>query len=176
MQFDFQLFLDASPAVQIHVVFALFALFSGAFVFFRRKGTYFHRQLGKYWVGSMAIVALSSFFINQLKMWGPFSAIHLLSIFTLWSLVFAIVKVRQGDIETHSRALTGLYCGGLIFAGLLAFSRDLLLHRIFFGDGGGFIPSPQEWPGGPVVFALGGALAIFLVVLVSRNRDLRKLR
>ena len=166
MSFDLQPFWEASLAVQIHVVTALIALIVGIYVFSRRKGTKLHRNLGKFWVVMMALVAMSSFFIHQLKVWGLFSPIHLLSIFVLGSLVQAIWMARTGNIEAHRRIMAGLFSGGLILAGLLTFGRDLLMHRIFFGSGGGFIPSPQELPGGAVTFALVGAAVIYVITFI----------
>jgi uncharacterized membrane protein len=164
MSFDLQPFWEASLAVQIHVVTALIALFIGIYVFSKRKGTTLHRNMGKVWVVMMALVALSSMFIHQLKVWGSFSPIHLLSIFVLGSLVQAIWMARKGDIVAHKRIMAGLFSGGLILAGLLTFGRDLLMHRIFFANGaGGFIPSPQELPGGAVTFALVGAAVIYII-------------
>lgn len=163
MSFDLQPFWEASLAVQIHVVTALIALFVGIYVFSRRKGTKLHRNLGKFWVVMMALVAFSSLFIHQLKIWGPFSPIHLLSIFVLGSLIHAIWMARIGRIVEHKRIMVGLFSGGLILAGLLTLGRDLLMHRIFFADGGGFLPSPQDLPGGTVMFALVGAAIIYVI-------------
>ncbi len=163
MSFDLQPFWEASLAVQIHVVTALIALFVGIYVFSRRKGTKLHRNLGKFWVVMMAVVALSSLFIHQLKIWGLFSPIHLLSIFVLGSLVNSIWMARTGNIVAHKRIMVGLFSGGLILAGLLTFGRDLLMHRIFFASGGGFLPSPQDLPGGAVTFALVGATVIYVI-------------
>lgn len=165
MSFDLHPFWEASLAVQIHVVTALIALLVGTYIFSRRKGTRLHKNLGKFWVFMMAVVALSSLFIHQLRVWGPFSPIHLLSIFVLGSLVHAVWMARIGNIDAHKRIIAGLYSGGLILAGLLTFGRDLLMHKIFFGEGGNFIPSPQELPGGAVTFALVGAAIIYVVTI-----------
>lgn len=167
MGFDIQPFLEAERAIQIHVIAALFALFTGIYIFSRRKGGKWHKRIGKGWVVAMALVALSSLFINQLKVWGPFSPLHLLSLFVLGSLVYAIAKVRAGDVQAHRFTMIGLFVGGLLVAGALTFARDLLMHRIFFpGNSGAFIPSPAEWPGGPVVFALSSAAMVFAGVLL----------
>lgn len=167
MSFDLQPFWEAPLAIQIHVVTALIALFIGIYVFSKRKGTKLHRNMGKVWVVMMALVALSSLFIHQLKVWGAFSPIHLLSIFVLGALVQAIWMARHGYIKAHKRIMVGLFSGGLILAGLLTFGRDLLMHRIFFANGaGGFIPSPQELPGGAITFALVGAAVIYIITFV----------
>ena len=59
------------------------------------KGTTQHRMLG--WT----YVTTSSFFISELKLWGAFSPIHLLSAWTVFSLVMAVYHARQGNIRQH---------------------------------------------------------------------------
>ena len=57
--------------------------------------------LGWIWVGLMAHVAGSSFLISELRLWGAFSPIHLLSIWALFSLVMAVHHARRGNIGQH---------------------------------------------------------------------------
>ena len=49
----------------------------------------------------MTCVAISSFFISELRLWVAFSPIHLLSIWTLFSLMMAVYRGRQGNIRQH---------------------------------------------------------------------------
>ncbi len=164
MTFNLQPFWEAELAVQIHVVCALLALGIGCYVFLRRKGTSVHKAFGKAWVGLMFVVAASSFFIHGLKTWGLFSPIHLISVFTLGSLVWALWSVRRGNIRAHKQTMIGLFAGGLVFAGLLTLSRGLLMHKIFFAGGvGSSIPSPMEWPGG----VYGFIFSIFAFIFIS---------
>ncbi len=53
------------------------------------KGTLPHRTLGWVWVVLMAVVALSSLFIHTIRMVGPFSLIHLLSLLVIVTLPLA---------------------------------------------------------------------------------------
>ena len=73
------------------------------------RATRNHRTLGYIWVGLMAIVAFSGFFIHVLKLVGPFSPIHLLSVLTLASLWYAIGAVRRGDIKRHRQTMVTLF-------------------------------------------------------------------
>ena len=82
----------AGPVISGHALAAFAALFLGAAQLLGKKGTATHRALGYVWVALMAAVALSSFFIHQIKMVGLFSPIHLLSIFTLFSLSWAVYE------------------------------------------------------------------------------------
>ena len=65
------------------------------------KGTVRHRVFGLDLGRLMAYVAVSSFFISELRLWGAFSPIHLLSVWTLFSLVIAVYHARRGNIRQH---------------------------------------------------------------------------
>lgn len=130
---DTTAFTNAGLIIQIHLIAALVALVLGIAILWQRKGTKPHRLYGKIWVGLMAVVALSSFFINELRTFGPFSAIHILSIFTLVSLVQAINAVRKGNIRLHQNIMKGLFFGGLVGAGIFTLMPGRILHRTFFG-------------------------------------------
>jgi len=124
-------FLNAGLVTQIHIVSALLALILGALLLWRRKGTPVHKMHGKIWVALMAVVALSSFFINDIRTFGPFSAIHILSIITLVTLVRIVQTARQKDIKRHQSTVKNLFLGGLIGAGLFTFLPGRLMHQTF---------------------------------------------
>ena len=151
---------EASLAIQIHLVAAVAAFVLGAFVLWRRKGTKRHKHLGKVWAGLMGVVIVSSLFISQLRTIGPFSPIHLLSLGSAIGLIYALIQIRRGRIEHHRRAMQGLYFGGLVVAGSMAFAPNRILHRMVFGDG-----ALEGFTGvNPVGLALGSALLAFLVI------------
>ena len=75
--------LDAAPAIPVHAFAAMSAFVLGLVQFAAPKGTLPHRTIGWIWVLLMAAVAASSFWIHQIRLVGPWSPIHLLSIFTL---------------------------------------------------------------------------------------------
>jgi uncharacterized membrane protein len=142
--------LHASPVIQIHVACAVLALIVGAVVLFRRKGDGRHRALGKVWVTLMAIVALSSFFIWTIRLWGPFSPIHLLSILTLFLLWRAVTYARRRQIVMHRRIMQSTYLLALVVTGLFTFYPGRIMYRVAFGPDG----------------ATPGKLAIFFGTLV----------
>ena len=83
--------LLAAPAViQIHAFAALGAFALGALQLAAPKGTIPHRTIGWIWAGLMFAVVLSSFFIHTIRLWGPFSPIHLRSILNLAMLPLAV--------------------------------------------------------------------------------------
>lgn len=124
---------NASLAIQLHAVAAIIALFLGAYIFIKPKGTRRHRMLGKIWVAFMALAVLSSAFIFEIRVWGLFSPIHLLTIFSAISLVGGVWAARAGRIALHQRTMLGLYVGGLFIAGTFTFLPGRIMNSMFFG-------------------------------------------
>ena len=81
----------------------------------------------------MAGVALSSFGIHGLRQVGPFSWIHLVSLFTLAMLVVAIAHARAGRIAAHRWTMVGLFLGALVITGLFTLVPGRIMHRVLFG-------------------------------------------
>jgi len=59
--------LDAAPAIPLHAFVAMGAFVLGVVQFAAPKRTLPHRTLGWIWVGLMAVVAASSFWIHQIR-------------------------------------------------------------------------------------------------------------
>ena len=131
---DFSLLAAAPTAIQIHVAAALTALAVGIVLLAGIKGTRLHRALGWTWVLAMGTTAVSSFFIHQINPGGPagLSLIHLLSGWTMVGLPMAVYAARRHRVQAHRRAMTGMFVGGLIVAGLLTFLPGRLMWAIFF--------------------------------------------
>lgn len=125
--------LQASPVIQVHAAVALAALLLGALQFGLRRGGGRHRWMGRLWVGLMAVVALSSFGISGLRQVGPFSWIHLLSLFTLTALVRGVLHARRGEIAAHRWTMIGLYLGALVVTGLFTLLPGRIMGRVVFG-------------------------------------------
>src|ERR1700757_1977010 len=111
--------LDAAPAIPLHAFAAMTAFVLGLVQFAAPKGTLPHRAVGWIWVALMAAVAISSFWIHQLRLMGPFSPIHLLSIFTLVILPLAVWKAHSHQVRAHRRIMKSLFLGALVVARLL---------------------------------------------------------
>ena len=99
----------------------------------RVKGTRSHRALGYTWVGLMLLVALSSLLIHELRQWGSFSLIHLLSVFTLAMLPVGIYFARQHNVVGHRKTMLGLFFGALVIAGAFTLLPSRILGRMMFG-------------------------------------------
>jgi len=126
--------LAASPAIQVHAFAALAAFALGAVQLAAPKGTIPHRLFGWLWAGLMLAVVLSSFLIHQIRLWGPWSPIHLLSVFTLVMLPLAVWRARQHDVRRHQRAMAGLFVGALVIAGIFTFMPGRIMHAVLFGS------------------------------------------
>ena len=103
-----------TPTIIVHALLAATALPLGAMLLAGPKGTRIHRAAGWCWVIIMASVAGISFFIRT----NGWSWIHLLSIYTLVSLVLAVRHARAHRRQAHRGTMIGLYVGALIIAGL----------------------------------------------------------
>lgn len=126
--------LNASPAIQIHMIAALGAFFLGAVVLWKKKGGKTHKLNGRIWVALMMVTAISGFFIHEIKMWGDFSPIHIFSVITPIGLLAGIYAARRGMVSAHVRAMRGTYVGGMLFAGGFTFFPGRINHEIFFGS------------------------------------------
>ncbi len=126
--------LTSAPfAIQIHAYAALFAFVLGVVQLARVKGTAQHRALGYTWVGLMLIVAISSFWIHDMRVWGPWSPIHLLSIFTLLMLPLGVSYARRHNVVGHKRTMASIFAGALIIAGIFTLAPGRIMHRVVFG-------------------------------------------
>jgi uncharacterized membrane protein len=113
--------LHASPAIQFHAFAAISAFALGVVQLAAPKGTLPHRTVGWIWVALMFVVSVSAVFIHQLRIWGQWSPIHLLAIFTLVMLPIAVWRAHKHEVEQHRRAMLGLFLGALVIAGLFTF-------------------------------------------------------
>ena len=107
--------LAAPLSTQVHAFAAMAAFALGAVQLAAPKGTLPHRTVGWLWVALMVTVATTSFWIHDLRVWGQWSPIHLLSIFT-------------------HKAMVGLFTGALVIAGLFTFWPGRIMHAVLFGD------------------------------------------
>ena len=126
------LFAEAPP-IPLHALAALLAVVLGGMQLAMKKGTRLHKALGWIWTGLMAVVAMTSFFIHEIRLWGQYSPIHLLSLWTLISLGLAIYFAKTGKIKRHKQVMVALYGFGLILTGFFTMMPGRVMHQIIFG-------------------------------------------
>ena len=125
--------LDAAPQIPLHAFAAMAAFVLGLVQFTAPKGTLPHRTIGWIWVALMALVAGSSFWIHQIRLLGPFSPIHLLSIFTLAMLPFGVWFAHRHRVADHRRVMVLMFSGALVIAGLFTLLPGRIMHTVAFG-------------------------------------------
>jgi len=125
--------LQASPVVQLHAFAAMAAFVLGIVQLSAPKGTIPHRVLGWVWVAIMALVSVTAFFIHEIRLWGPWSPIHLLAIFTLAMLPLGVWRARRHEVRHHRLTMIGIFTGGLVVAGLFTFVPGRIMHALAFG-------------------------------------------
>ena len=126
------LFQESAP-IPTHAMAAMAAVILGGLQLASAKGTIQHRVLGWSWVLLMTYVSVSSFFISSLRLWGAFSPIHLLSVWTLFSLGMAIYHARKGNIRQHKIWMVLLYVLALLVTGVFTLWPGRVMHAVLFG-------------------------------------------
>jgi uncharacterized membrane protein len=126
--------LNAAPAIPLHAFAAMAAFALGVVQLAAPKGTLPHRTIGWIWVGLMATVAASSLWIHEIRLFGPWSPIHLLSIYVLIMLPIAVIAARRHNVRRHRLAMIGMFTGGLVIAGLFTLLPGRIMHAVVFGQ------------------------------------------
>ncbi len=131
--------LSAPFAIKAHFFTVVPAFVLGTWLLFAsEKGSPRHRLVGKVYLALMSITALAATFIRSFSGWsievGPFrfGLLHLFVVLTAWSVWTTLREVRKGNIAAHQGSMRGLYIGGLLIAGLLAFAPGRVMYRMFF--------------------------------------------
>ena len=131
---NFAPLLDAAPAIPVHAFAAMAAFALGIVQFAAPKGTLPHRTLGWIWVGLMLSVAVSSFWIHQIRLVGLWSPIHLLSIFTLITVPLGVWRAHRHQVADHRRIMILIFSGALVIAGLFTLLPGRIMHAVVFGQ------------------------------------------
>ena len=124
--------LSAPYAIQLHTFAALLALVIGPMIFWAAKRTMFHRTLGIVWVALMAVVVASSFFIHEIKQFGNYSLIHVLSLATAVLLPRAVYMARRRN-AFHRSAMIQIYLLALVGAGAFTLLPGRIMYQVVTG-------------------------------------------
>lgn len=127
---------SASAVIQMHAWAALLALAVGVYILIRPKGSIAHRWMGRFWLMAMLVAVLSSFFIHELRTWGPWSPIHILSLITLILMVRAYQAIRQRRVPLHAELMKSAFYNALLLATFFTFLPGRIMHEVVFGPSG----------------------------------------
>ena len=125
--------LAATAAIQIHAIAASAAFGLGLVQFAAPKGTLPHRTIGWIWVALMIVVSVSAFFIHEIRLWGPWSPIHFLAIFTLIVLPIAVWHAHSHAVKKHRNRMAALFIGALVVAGAFTLLPGRIMHAVVSG-------------------------------------------
>ena len=126
--------LSARPPIPWHAFAAFAALAVGGAQLVLPKGTPRHRVVGYVWAALMLVIAISSFWIQQIRVFGRFSPIHLLSILVLVTVPLAVWHAHAHRVEKHRRVMIALYVFALIGAGVFTLMPGRIMHAVVFGQ------------------------------------------
>ncbi|MER8432185.1 DUF2306 domain-containing protein [Mesorhizobium caraganae] len=126
--------LSAPPPIPWHAFAALAALAMGGAQLALPKGTTRHRVMGYAWAALMLVIAISSFWIQQIRLIGPFSPIHILSIIVLITVPLAVWHAHRHRVAKHRRVMISLYVFALIGAGVFTLLPGRVMHAVVFGQ------------------------------------------
>lgn len=120
----------------LHLSLILPAFAIGTLLLLRRKGTTMHRRLGRIYLVLMIATGIVTLFMPAQvgpKVLGHFGFIHAFSVLALYSAPAAFIAIRRGNLRAHRMNMIGLYVGGILIAGLFAFTPGRMLHSWMFG-------------------------------------------
>ncbi len=121
---------EAPALVWLHLATIVVALGLTPLMLLRRRGDGLHRMLGYIWVASMTATAALSFGIYGK---GGWSAIHLLSAFTLVQAPLIAWHAHRHNVIAHRTTVQMVVLGALLIAGAFTFPFGRMLGRWLAG-------------------------------------------
>lgn len=142
--------LQAPALVQFHAYSAVAAVVLGAAQLLAPKGTFPHRTVGWVWMSLVVVMIMTAFANHDILSFGPFNpkiccrdwtcqlgsvkcgSIHMLSVFVLLLLPFAMLQARLQNIVRHRQAMMILMAIMVLGAGF-TFLPTRIMHAVAFG-------------------------------------------
>lgn len=117
-----------------HLIPALSATATGAYVVAQPKGTLTHKRWGTRWSLLMLITALTSFGLTggQFAVFHGYSYIHLLSILTLVMVPLGFWAIRQRHLQLHRFTMISLFISLCITGVLAVLMKGRFLNALMF--------------------------------------------
>jgi uncharacterized membrane protein len=125
--------LTAPTPIPSHGLAALATIVIGAAQFVLPKGTRLHRWIGWTFVLLMGFVAVSGLFIYSLQWIGPFSPIHVLSLYMIWALYAGVAAARARKVPDHRQTMILIYALGVVVTGFFTLLPGRIMYAVVFG-------------------------------------------
>ncbi len=77
---------------------------------------------------------MALFWIHELRQFGRFSLIHVLSLYTLAMLPLGVYYAHQHNVAGHRKTMLGLFFGALLIAGAFTLLPGRSMGRVLFGS------------------------------------------
>ncbi len=119
-----------------HLATVVPCFFIGAILLWIKKGTNFHKIVGRIYMVLMMVTATVTLFMPAQvgpQFFNHFGYIHGFSFLTIYTVPTAYTAIKRGDVVTHKRKMIALYFGAIIIAGGFTFVPGRYLHTLFFG-------------------------------------------
>ena len=119
----------------LHLATVVPCFFIGAWLLLRHKGTTVHRRLGRaYAVLILLTAAITLLMPANLgpRLLNHFGFIHLFSVLVIVCVPAALYSIRRGNVAAHRGHMVGVYLGGILIAGTLAFMPGRVLYEWLF--------------------------------------------
>ena len=127
--------MDYTSIMFLHLYTVVPCFFMGALLLLIRKGTSFHRGLGKVYMILMLFTAIVTLFMPARvgpQFLGHFGWIHSFSFLTIYTVPTAYIAIRKGNVKAHQRKMILLYFGALVIAGGFTFVPGRYMYDLFF--------------------------------------------
>lgn len=121
--------------VYFHLVTVVLAFVIGTYLLIKRKGTKYHKILGRFYMVLMLLTAISTLFIPAQVggfIFYHFGYIHILSFITLYTVPEAYIAIKKHNVKKHRNSMIILYVSAILIAGTFAFTPVRLLHTWLF--------------------------------------------
>ncbi len=133
-------FAHLSPAVVVHLVFAVGALVLGPLALWLPKRTPGHRAGGYAWVLTMLGAAVSSLFIRDFKLpnLAGYTPIHLVTVATFIGVGLGLWHISRRNVVRHRRVMQITY-GAVLAAGAFALLPQRFLGTLLWQQAAGLV-------------------------------------
>ena len=82
----------------------------------------------------MLVVAISAFWIHEIRLWGPWSPIHLLvDLHADHAAARHLRAPARHNVRGHKLTMLGIFLGALVIAGLFTFFPGRIMYKVVFG-------------------------------------------